>query len=658
MADLTPATPFKLSDTKLTVLASAITNVITDLETQNQPLFTAMEVWHKTYEAQPKSKQKNWPFMNASNVVVPLAKTMVDSRVASIWTSIHGSGDQIWTAKTENQAWEDSAKQMVRYLNWQARNDFDFATVSYDWLMEATQMGSSVIAGSWRNDKRHTYVKSGGKVKAVELSWNRGPNLEHVPRRQMLWDTSARSIGEAPVVVRQFAKTWPEIAALATGSSGWIMKNVEFIQHHPGMIGPAEAIAQTEAELDHRDTTPIKAFEPHDLREVHISWPNLNQLDINGNDLMLPGNMKIKTAMVDIVVTIHRKTQRIVRLTTQPYFFAGKPFFDTYFHKRPGRGFSVGMTKIVEGLQAAITTVFNQGIDSQTRANSIWAKTSNRDLIDQPIDMSRPVYDATMKSFEALDLKGNDFGNIQLIQLIQATAERLSGQSDPAQGRETRLGGHSAPATTTLALLERGNALAAPDRKLLQTSLGRVAEFVLSVNQQFETNDNNKIERVLGEIDGEAVGDVLFPDEPIQTNFMFNVKGLDKGDNPEAELQKQIGIRNENTIYNDIIIKAHVATSEVSKVVDPMMRKLLMAGYKQTIISQTRTFKRILDAADIDDTEDFLLDVLDADSPHRKLLDALSDQLEQGGGVQSPPVQPGSVGGLGGAVVDGPPGLP
>jgi len=647
--DLIPGTPIKLSEAKRRKLEKELSTLITDMETQNRPLFENMKIWEANYEARPKNPVKNFPFKNASNIVIPLAKMMVDSRTASTWNSIHGAGRNIWQGVTQNEDWEDISKQVTRYINWQADgNDFDFAPVSYDAILESNIHGSAVLAGHYRDVSSYVYVKRGGKVIPTKVAWNRGPLIEHVPRHQILWDTSYKSISEAPVVIRQFSKTWSEIAGLAESSDGWYPDELKFIRDHPGMDGPTEDLMKAQAELDSRGATP-ELFAPHDIREVTVSWPNLQAAGISRGDIELPKNHNAKTPLVDFVATIHRKTERIIRLVAQPYFYTGKPFFDIFFHKRVGRGHSVGMVKILEQLQAAMTTIFNQGTDAQTRANSIWGKTNIRALVDKPIDPSQWIFDPTMQGVAPLDFQGSDFSNIQLIQLIQATAERLSGQADPAFGRETRLGGHSAPATTTLALLERGNTLTAPDRGLLKRSLGRIGEFVATVDQQFETNEDNKIRRVLGDLDGRKVEEFMFPEGPVATNLRFNIRGLSREDNPDAEMQKQISVGQVNQNYWASVFRMTEAWVQQIQIlpdeVKPVMNEALAQGLKST----TQTYKRFLDAVDIDDTENFLLALDDANSPIGQLVEAFSSRAREGAGAGGFGQGPGSV---------APPGIP
>ena len=520
--------------------------------------------------------------------------------------------------------------------------------------------GSSVLAGNYRNNRRYVYVKRDGTVKPVLVNWNTGPILEHVPRYQLLWDTSYPSISEAPAVVRQFAIPWNELAHMVAESDGWFQSAVESIRTHTGLDGPDKLIRDTQDELDNRGKAP-GVFALHDIREVTVSWPAISAMDISNRDLALPNNMKVSTPTVDLVVTIHRKTGRILRLQSQPYFFPGKPFFDGYFHKRVGRGHSVGMVKILEQLQAGMTVIFNQGIDSQTRANAVFGKTNRREVLDQPIDVAKWIWDPTMKGVEAFNLSSSSFMNIQLLQMLQATAERLSGQSDPAMGRETRLGGHSAPATTTLALLERGNTLAAPDRGLLTNSLSRAGEFIVTLNQQFYDPESRRLEEVLGPLDAAKLREVFDGPDPVATNLHFNIRGLSREDNPDAELQKQIQIAGQTQNYWQSIFSITQGWSQMLQATPPEIQPVMHETFTQALKSLTKTFGRILDAADIDDVENFLLTVNEPGSPTSDLLQSLNDQARQSAGAVQAPPQPGGVGAAGNAAGNGaagPPGIP
>jgi len=420
---IVPGDPIQISDKKRSALGVEISNVIDDLENDSKDYFSAISIWWQNYEGTPRQKQKNFPFQNASNIIIPLIKMSADSRVATLWNQIFGAGSRVWQPKLENHANEDMANSITRYINWQAdNNDFDFRTAAYDWLLEQTVIGTSVLAGNWRTDIRHVHSFTGRgskrKIQSTPVQWARGPILEHVPREQILWDTRAPSIQEAPAVVREFSLSWAQLIHRANADPDtWNLKAVESIRNQTGRDGPSTAVSKTKDEHDNRGRLAHQETD-YDIREVTISWPLLNAMGINNQDIATPKTQEISTPQVDIVVTLHRKSRTILRLTAQPYFVPYKPFFDGYYHKRSGRGFSIGMAKILEQLQAGATTIFNQGIDAQTRANSVWGKANIRSMVDAPIDPSKWIFDPTMKGVEPLGLQGNDFSNIQLMQTL------------------------------------------------------------------------------------------------------------------------------------------------------------------------------------------------------------------------------------------------
>lgn len=388
---------------------------------------------------------------------------------------------------------------------------------------------------------------------------------------------------------------------------------------------------------------PQNAFiqdNTHEVYEIHIDWPMLNAMGIDGQDLATPGNVKINTVQIPLVVTLHRKAMKILRIVGEPYAAPYKPFFDGYHHRRPGQGNSPGLVKKTEGMQAGITTIVNQQIDAQTRANSVWAKTGNARHLNEPIDPSTPIYDPD-GTFTPLTLPGGQFSNIQTVQLIQSWAERLSGQSDPAFGRETRLGGHSAPATTTLALLQQGETLNSPQHGALNTIMSRMGEFVAILDQQFESGDQGKIDRVLGAIDGEKVSSILFPTDAIPGNFNFRVQGLTPDQNPEQRLNSAVAVSQMNAQYWSQVLTATQSYIQLQQVQDPVIQALNKEAFTGFLKSTTKAYSNFLEAADIDDVETYVLSIAQQRGELTQPLEQLSNFAGEQLGTSQPGAQPG-----------------
>jgi hypothetical protein len=621
-----------LDDIQKRQLGSEVFDLIRELEDRHKSLMDSLRVWWRNYEAEPLQKVKNFPFKNASNIIIPLAQIMTDAHVAETWFSIFGAGHRVWQGTTQNiEANEKMAKTMATYVNWQADgNDFNFRTEAYDWINEYTAMGSSVLAGNWRDEVRHVFFTTGGrngKIQTQPISYNNGALLEHIPREQILWDPRCR-VQDAPVVVREYSYSFAELVRVVNNDpESWDLEAVQAIKNHGGPTGPSANVMAEKAELDNIKPPQRQNYADHDIREVYLDWPVVQSMGFSGRDFQIPD---VGVWTIPIVVYLHMKTKRVLRVNAAPYFVPYKPFFDGFYRKRVGRGHSVGLVKKLEEMQIAATTVVNQGIDSQTRANSVWGKTKYRSMLEQPIDPSKWIYDQDMKGVEAMALPGASFANIQLFQVIQVVAERLSGKSDVNFGRETRLGGHPAPATNTKIQQMNSAQLTTPVRDLTAQTLGQAGEFIASMDQQFEMNSDGKIEKVLGTQDGEVVKEFLFPREPIPGNYQFSIKGLSRDINPDQEMQKAIMVSQVNNNYWAGVLRATESLAKLlASPLPPEIKQINITSYGKYLISETKTHTRFLESAEIDDIENFVLNLEGSNNDRINSLDSFANQARE-----------------------------
>ena len=608
MPNLIPGQVIKLADDDMRSLELHLEREITNLETMNAEYFKRIAIWWRWYEAEPRLKKKNFPFLNASNIVIPLIQIMADGLIARSYNSVFGAGDNVWTARTENEDNQGMARDVVRYQNWQAKgNDYDLRLAIYDCFSELYPIGSSVLALNYRRDERYLYAPAtrGGKFSrsvATAVRYARGPVVEHSPRENYLWDINY-NIGDAPIVCRQLAYTWTELKQLAQHQpKAWNNDAIESLRTEGGDShgAPSKGVKDEKNRMDDmRQQRLDEHTKPHDIREVHVDWPVMEAAGLTQR-----GAENLNTPDVPIVATIHRKTGRILQLKAEPYNLPYKPFFDFFFRKRSGRGHAVGVAKRLKNMQSMMTTQFNQSIDAVTRANSVWAMTSSKKHMESPLDPSHPIWAPGMeKEFKPFDLSKGISPDLNLIQAGQMIAERQMGIFDPAFGRESRQGGHPSPATSTLALLENTDVMAAPTMSMLRRQISRLGEAIAVLNQQFETNEDGKIHRVLGGLDGDAVSEFLFPQEPIPGNYQFDVVALSPQNNPDAEMNRAVQVGQMNQLYWGQIIQG------VQAMESPQVGPGVKQAWMKYIDSMTNTYMRFLESANVDEIEKYVLNL-------------------------------------------------
>jgi hypothetical protein len=254
-------------------------------------------------------------------------------------------------------------------------------------------------------------------------------------------------------------------------------------------------------------------------------------------------------------------------------------------------------------LQSIQTTVWNQALDARTRANAVWAMTRNARHLKTPLDPSRPILVDDMGELAAINLPTHTQQDLPLLVAAQTMSERWMGASDPLMGRDTRSGGHSAPATSTLALLEQVNVMSAGTDVIIQEELSRLGEAIAILDQQFETNEDGKLQQVLGESDAAIVGQYLFPDEPIPGNYTFDVAALSRNDNPDNQMRRTLMTAQAYQNYGNLAAQAAMVLD--SPQAGPRIKAVwskLLEGYGQLL-------SRFLDASNVDDGEKYLVEL-------------------------------------------------
>jgi hypothetical protein len=180
-----------------------------------------------------------------------------------------------------------------------------------------------------------------------------------------------------------------------------------------------------------------------------------------------------------------------------------------------------------------------------------------------------------MNSFEAFNLPTATFDDMRLMTAINTIAERQTGMSDPAMQGTTR--------------------------ELIRTQYSRVGEAIASLYQQFETNEDGKLQRVLGNADAGRVEEFLFPTDPVSGTLTFDVSAMAGSNTPDAEMKRSILVSQMNQNYWLLVIRG------LSFLENPQVGPLVKEGVIGGIRAATKSHLRFLEAGDIDDLERYVL---------------------------------------------------
>lgn len=595
------------------------------------------------YDATPYAPERSRPFKGASNVVYPLIATHADSIQARRFLALFAN-TEIWAAKTNNEKWRIPSEEYVRFLNHEADdNAFDLSTPMNDSLLGATVTGSGPIAIQYGQRVRHRFLPGSNVPRTVRM--HRGIHVLAVPREQIFWQPD-RTLRDSEYVVRSTRMSLADLVRAASpvtqGGGGWNREEVaRLIEGRPSTENSSIGYTAPDDLLGLRDT-PFASTVVH---ECWIEWPLLRGMRVPG-----PGEDDF-AARPAIVAYYHRETQRVLHVMAHPYPIQGWPFYDFgYGLNRPTRR---GVAKALQHLQASISSSFNQGHDAVTWSNRVLGLTRDKGLMGR-IFGDGLVYTDMEISDTNFQVKPQPFiqPNEALIQIALAAAERLTGMSDPNFGRESRSGGHPAPATSTIALLKQGQTVLARTLAFDRQELARIGEDMISFYQAFEAQDNadesgnGYIERVMGAGDAREIRKLMFPAEPLAGLLEMDVRAVSEAQNAAAAFQQAVQVDQVLTNYYGAMLQtiniAIQATAAPPQFATPIMQVAF-----QAMVGKTESTRRILTAANVDDIETFTEILQNAitgptlDALKQVQLAASAGLQAAGGAPQSSPVATG-----------------
>jgi hypothetical protein len=214
-------------------------------------------------------------------------------------------------------------------------------------------------------------------------------------------------------------------------------------------------------------------------------------------------------------------------------------------------------------------------------------------------------------------------------------AERQTGINDPALGRETRMGGHPAPATSTLALLHEGKKLDIIAMRTIRASVSKLGMDLATLYQQFGTAEDGKITRAVGEGDAKVVQEYLFPTEqPIYGNLELDLAAMSETMNPEVEQSKALLAFQASTNYF-ALVQQHLAVAS-----NPQSPESIIAVSLKAIESLGKSYEKILETNDVDQLEAYNIQF-------KGLLQKVASEHQQANQQQQQQQQPPPPGGGG-----------
>lgn len=464
--------PAKLSEEKKTALKLYLKRRVLELKDSMKELYEEKIVkWRAAYEARPREKNRQFPFQNASNLIIPIIAIHVDTMKAQLMAAVFKT-DPIALAKVlgdfgpEADEFKTAYEEYMQYVCIEPE-ELDLYRVYGEAFDECIKYGMITAKCPWEDKTRDFLIPggdgSGSARDFLSKTLYVGPRPEKLPFSSFYFPIMAKRLEDMDIKCHKRIMMQHEIEERKhTGVYDKVEANK--VLGVPDRTSPTNE--QTEKEHDiGAKTTGSYGHKEWDIWECFVTY--------RYND---------EAYAPRLVAVYHEKSDSLLRCDYDNFekeWFVGARMAhrdDMY----PGYGFAETLWMFQEGA----SETYNGYRDNQTVANTrVW-----RVHPDSKLHQGYRIYPSAMLPADEGEIEAlahGDVSNINLdeLRLLLELAERRSGVSPPQQGMGAgtmtgKRGIYSAMGT--LSLLQEGNTrkdLNVSDMRDFHTRLMRLVSY-------------------------------------------------------------------------------------------------------------------------------------------------------------------------------------
>ena len=549
-----------------------------------------MEDWKRyqtIYWAAPATKEKNFPFKRAANIVIPLAAMAVESVHARFMNTLFAV-EPFWSIRAKSKEWMDLDKPFEEYLQSEAESAeaLDVFGFCNSWLMEYVKLGTAVVKSGYEKIIKKSLRKRGDSEEEFFFTVRNGATLERVPLGNYIQRFSELDPQTAPLCGERHEFTWAQLKRMA--QSGRMNSDaIEKIKHRWTEIRQPVSVSdensnQTELErLAHAEPKWTATFKVYEL------WCSFD-VDGDGWD-------------EEIVIDYERDSGEFLSIRYNWYDDLHRPYRIATYIPIEGIWVGLGVCKKTEQFQEEATTIHRQRLDNATLANMAQI------VIKRGLGYGdgEPLFPGKMWFVDNVQTDIKEFKLSEVYNSSYANEESVVRYWEKSVGiNELNLGipheGTPAPATSDLTRLAEGNkrfdlSLKSVKRCLSLAGQDVVTNIQLFGNQQIHYwivgDDAPKVEKVIN-----------MPSILIRRGAVITLTVTDSITNQDVEQRQWLTLFQVLTGYYEKILMLAQLIAQVSG--DPT---ILIGGAQRALMASDAVMRGLLERFKIPDADEFSL---------------------------------------------------
>lgn len=478
-------------------------------------------LWEEIYRARPAAATKDFPFIGASNLVIPAAATDIDTLYSRLMGMLFDQPG-LWAAQAQRPELVDFAEGVTEFLKWAQENEIKPYREVGNWLLEVFKLGTGVLKQRYVREMkkafewRETATNQAWQQQAIVMLQDH-PGLNHVRLHDFFIPAGFPLIQQAPWVSERIRLTWQQFMARVKAGIYFGADQVGSFFYNP----PRNNVQQS------LDMISDYRASRNKLMEFYEFWLDYD-IDGDGWD-------------ESVVCTIHLASQTYVRIDLNPWFNQDKPYTASNMMRDVNSFYGIGMCEMMDHFQEEITAMHNQRIDSGTVGNSAMYAV-RRDNMN--IRENEPVYPSKVwrvnnpkEDIVRLPLGTADVtsASIQMEEYTRGESRARTGVNDYINATPSPATSYGTAYTTQQMLLNSSKRLGETVREV-GNGLGESGTRIMELYQQFWPNGKPFV--ALGQQDGALVDVILkMPLDLIRKGIKITVNAIDATNSKDAQIR-------------------------------------------------------------------------------------------------------------------------
>jgi hypothetical protein len=309
------------------------------------------------YEATEIEGKKDFPFVGAATVMIPVIATACEEAWAALLGIIFSPKD-VFSSEPVREDFRPTKDALKRFISWAIKEELDLEAVCSNLFLEFVKLGTMVAKTIYTEETRTLKIYDPGtrSYRDVVENIRHSPEVLRVPIKDFLFPIETRSLEDSRWKAHRFRLSWNQV--LQRQEDGRFDEDaVDAIRNHytTQRDNIEEALAQ-------ETNTTTAHLKEHEFFEVWFEFSLKEDAEDQDAAEEIP---------VRLIATLNKDTGTLMRVQHNWYPLQLDPFSVCPFIPRENMLWGIGAGRMGVPFQIEVSAMHCQRLDNQTILNCV-----------------------------------------------------------------------------------------------------------------------------------------------------------------------------------------------------------------------------------------------------------------------------------------------